>query len=98
MFFCLLIGECLRAGKNFPSVGQRTLHKCSSHRYFFYELTFEYSGGFSTWLFDKNIYVCVYIYIVLCAKYQSGNLKMKLESIQAEEHCAELLTMRACSM
>lgn len=39
------------------------------------------------WLLDKNTYICVYIYIVLCAEYQSGNLKMKLESIQAEEHC-----------
>lgn len=29
--------------------------------------------------------MCVYIYIVLSAKYESGNLKMKLVSIQAKE-------------
>jgi len=31
--------------------------------------------------------MCVYIYIVLYVKYQNGSLKMKLESIQEEEHC-----------
>lgn len=64
MLFFLLIGECLCAGKNFPCVGQRTLHKCSSNRYFFNDLTFEYLSLFSLWLLEKNMYV--YIHSTVC--------------------------------